>query len=205
MSICTDQVLPRATTKLGALRSNRGVAVLRTVHPAGHSEWMAFENPSEIVETNRLSEVLEAFKQVEDATQRGYYAVGFLAYEAAGAFDSAYRTHAPNGAPLLWFGLYQRPTPYALSALSALSPHQECVAPAFDPHALQWQPSMGTREFHKYVGRIKAYIARGHTYQVNFSMRMTASYAYSPQALFQHLNGAQPSPYAAFINTSTLR
>ena len=66
-----------------------------------------FSNPSEIIETRKLSEVKGAFEKIEKAAAAGLFAAGFVAYEAAPAFDPALKTREPDGTlPLLRFGLY---------------------------------------------------------------------------------------------------
>ena len=39
----------------------------------------------------------------------GYYATGFLTYEAASAFNEAFTTCAPGNLPLVWFGVFNAP------------------------------------------------------------------------------------------------
>lgn len=50
------------------------------------------------------------------------------------------------------------------------------------------------------VEKIKAYIAAGDVYQVNFSQQFTAQTRHSPYTLYQHLRQASPAPYSAFLN-----
>ena len=63
----------------------RGEVVLQTQSPSG---WLRFTNPIEIVAATTLDEVLPALRRVEElVTTRSAYAAGFIAYEAAPAFD----------------------------------------------------------------------------------------------------------------------
>lgn len=54
-----------------------------------------FGRPLEVIRADRLGEVAGAFAAVQRAVSGGLYAAGFVAYEAAPAFDEALRTHPP--------------------------------------------------------------------------------------------------------------
>ena len=73
---------------------------------AASGEWLLFREPLEIIETDHIENVGAKLRQVEDAVnERGLHAAGFIAYEAAPAFDAALPAHTPGSFPLLWFGL----------------------------------------------------------------------------------------------------
>ena len=59
-------------------------AVLRD---AATRQWRLFERPVELVVAFQLSEVIPALERIERATAEGLHAAGFIAYEAAPAFD----------------------------------------------------------------------------------------------------------------------
>ena len=46
---------------------------------------------------------------MQKAVDDGYYAAGYVSYEAAPAFDEAYRVKAQSQMPLLWFGIFEKP------------------------------------------------------------------------------------------------
>ena len=51
------------------------------------------------------------------------------------------------------------------------------------------------------MDRIRAYIAAGDTYQVNYSFRLRADYEDDAWALFSSFLGYAPPPHAAFVDT----
>ena len=51
-------------------------------------------------------EVLPILRRVAGYVADGYHAAGYLAYEAAPAFDAAMSAHEASEIPLVWFGLY---------------------------------------------------------------------------------------------------
>ncbi|GAB4579455.1 MAG: aminodeoxychorismate synthase component I [Anaerolineales bacterium] len=157
-------------------------------------QWHTFTNPSRIIEAHTLSEVLPALDEVERAVQQGRWAAGFLAYEAAPAFDSAMTTYSPaKGLPLLWFGLFSTPT----SSLTL-----PCVPPIPFPH---FSPALSEHDYHSSLAHIKNHIAAGNTYQVNYTLRMRANLETNlpadPFAFFVPLVQAQASGYPAYIFT----
>ncbi|MDX9974890.1 MAG: aminodeoxychorismate synthase, component I, partial [FCB group bacterium] len=64
-----------------------------------HAERL-FRDPVEIISARILAEVLPALRRIEAAVETGLHAAGYLAYEAAPAFDPALSAHAPLGYPL---------------------------------------------------------------------------------------------------------
>lgn len=62
---------------------------------AQRSRWLQFSNPVRIVEAWRTGEVGQKLAQVEAAVNEdGLFAVGFISYEAAPAFDNTHEGQA---------------------------------------------------------------------------------------------------------------
>src|SRR5436305_10146451 len=75
-----------------------------------HGERRSFvcRRPEGVVLARTLAEVVPALQAIEAAVGRGLHAAGFLAYEAAPAFEPALAVRAPSGRlPLLRFGLFR--------------------------------------------------------------------------------------------------
>ncbi len=161
------------------------------LYDVGVGKWLCFEEAVSVLTARRVEEVLETLRAVERRVQtENLYAAGFISYEAAPAFDPALRTHAADEFPLLCFGLYPAPRPLRLPDSSSAAP-----MPA------AWQPSISSEEYAHAVARIKEAIARGETYQVNFSFRLRAEFGGDPWALFLALVHAQESVYSAYVDT----
>jgi para-aminobenzoate synthetase/4-amino-4-deoxychorismate lyase len=162
------------------------------MHDAQNKRWLNFSGPLEILEARRLEEVLPLLRRVEDAARRGHWAAGFVAYEAAPAFDAALETHAPGPLPLAWFGIY---------AEANVGAHRLPTVGADGRPPLQdWQSAITEAEYTQAITQIKEHIAHGQTYQVNFTYRLRAEFGGEPYALFAHLVENQPAPYAAFLD-----
>lgn len=154
------------------------------------SPWLAFSAPFEVLEAASLEEVCPLLDRVERETAAGRWAVGFVGYEAAAAFDAALHTLAPGSSPLAWFALCDRPRPLQLSP----SP-----GPAGAPG--DWQPEISKADYLDCVRRIRAWIARGDTYQTNLTYRLRAVQESDPWALFASLFTTQPVDYACYLET----
>jgi para-aminobenzoate synthetase/4-amino-4-deoxychorismate lyase len=152
-------------------------------------EWLYFSEPHEILAVSKLEEVPKALNEVERLVEkRGWHAAGFLSYEAAPAFDPALLTHAGDEFPYLWFGLYPQPRAVFLPPPDS---------PKID---LDWQPIVDRYSYEAAIERIKEYIARGRTYQVNYTMRLQATFDASPSEFFRQLTQTQ-NQHAAYVDT----
>lgn len=71
-----------------------------------------FGAPQQVLAAYQPHEVPAVLEAVQQAAEQGLWCVGWLAYEAASAFDAAYAdaVHAGlPGQPLAWFGVHQGP------------------------------------------------------------------------------------------------
>ena len=143
--------------------------------------------------------------EVEAAARRGWYAAGFVGYEAAPAFDSAFRVTAPPpqpgvGAtiPLAWFGLFSDASP-----APPLPPVP--VRPIIDqrPDAGSWVSGVDEGSHAAAVTRIREEIAAGNVYLVNLTTRFHRPWAFDddPFDLYCRLVGSYASGYHAYLET----
>ncbi len=149
------------------------------------SRW--FRDPVAVCVAERLEEVAPCLEAVAGHVAKGRYAAGFLAYEAAPAFDKALRCHAASALPLAWFGIYSEPA----------------EAPACDEDSFtvgEWEASLSRDAYVERVQRLRALIAAGDTYQVNFTFPLRATFRGSAHAWFLALCNAQPTEHAAFLD-----
>ena len=158
-------------------------------------QWLRFAEPVQVIEARTLAEVIPALRSVEaQVGAQGLFAAGFISYEAAPAFDSALSVRQPGKWPLLWFGLYRQPEVISCP----LTGQAQACAPD------QWSPTVDHDEYWAAIAQIKEYIARGETYQVNYTFRLRAPFAGDAWTLFQDLARAQQADYAAYVDTGPL-
>lgn len=169
-----------------------------------NNEWLYFSDPYKVLQTANVNEVRETLQEVEDLVNaNGWYAAGFVSYEAAPAFDKALHVLGSDDFPLIWFGLY--PEPRSLKTSEVLRDFRGLAA-------YTWQPSIEREAYNNAIEKIKDAIASGRTYQVNYTMRLGAEIKADAKTdkrmgadeeswqLFLHLAISQ-NKYAAYINT----
>ena len=188
---------------------NSGQVVFCRYRDSGRPTWLHFRDLVDVLQTWRPGEVLPKLAAVEAAVDRGLCAAGFLAYEAAPAMDEAFRTHPGGKLPLVWFGLFRSTTEEdAAGKLSQNSPRplagEGQGVMAQDQRAAfsagPWQPSIAPEQYQHAIDRIKDYITRGHTYQVNYTYRLRASFSGNPWSFFRRLCEAQRGQYGAYLD-----
>jgi para-aminobenzoate synthetase/4-amino-4-deoxychorismate lyase len=152
-----------------------------------------FANPVRVIVATRAEEVRPALREAERAAQRGLYAAGFVAYEAAPAFDPALAVRGAGPLPLAWFGLFERPLP---------APPDEAPG-AFEVSA--WLPSVERAAYDAAVERVRAAIGRGETYQANYTLRLRAQFRGDDLAFYEQLHAAQRAGYCAYLRLGRQR
>ncbi len=155
-------------------------------------EWLHFANPLRVICAERLDEVRDALQEVERLVEeKGWHAAGFVSYESAPAFDSALRVLSDGSFPLLWFGLY--PESRSLQTSEVFKDLRGFTTQ-------NWRPSVAREIYNAAIEKVKDYIARGRTYQVNYTMRLNAEFSGGTWESFQHLAQSQ-NKYAAYLDT----
>ncbi|KMO83776.1 anthranilate synthase component I family protein [Mycolicibacterium chlorophenolicum] len=152
------------------------------------------DNP---VYTHRSDEVVDVLQYVEDATERGQWAFGFISYEAAAGLDPALPAPAlpdarigPGPAlPLVWFGFSPTP-PQATDLITRGSVYR----------AGPWTHRWNQAAYGKAFARVQDTIAAGRTYQCNLTTSLTAPFAGDHVSFYTDLAQAQASRYCAYLH-----
>jgi para-aminobenzoate synthetase/4-amino-4-deoxychorismate lyase len=157
--------------------------------PSADGSTLMFRRPLAVHAARRTDEVLPALAAAEVALLEGHWVAGFVTYEAATAFDSAFVTRDPGPLPMLWLGVFDAPQRERLP-----------TGPPLRLNELGWQPSMDPTDYSEAVESVRAAIAAGDTYQVNLTWRLRAPFNGQPESLFAALLGAQRVPHAAWVD-----
>jgi para-aminobenzoate synthetase / 4-amino-4-deoxychorismate lyase len=156
--------------------------------PAEPAVRLEFRAPRSVLAARSAADVRDALLRVEAAAHEGAWAVGFVAYEAAPAFDAALVTREPDPTvPLLCFGIYDAP--------AALATPRSAAAPRLD-----WRPDTERDRYDAAIHRIRALIAAGDVYQVNHTLRFHAPCSLEPAALYDALVAPGHGAYCALID-----
>ncbi len=160
-----------------------------------------FVDPQQIIVAQHVGQIPQAFNDIERYA-RDRFLAGFFSYELGyyfeqesfmqsvkmdsdllrlGVFDKAlvfnHRTGRPSGHAPFPFARAQRRSDFTINRL-VFNFRQD--------------------EYCKKISRIKEYIRKGDTYQVNFTGRFTFAFRGSPLALYEDLKARQRVAYAAF-------
>ena len=179
------------------------------VHDAQKRKWIFFREPSIIFTSCKTKDIPPILSEIEKkSAAKNLYALGFLSYEASSAFDKSFpdpKNSAP-AFPLLYFAMYPEENLEECDE----SIFEEGLVEARKGPPLQWEPLISQKEYKSAFKKIKDYIGRGHSYQVNYSFRLESLLDAKPSlranawSLFQQMIYAQTWPsyqksYGAYI------
>lgn len=153
------------------------------------------ESPEIVLQASQMDEIVPVLQEVERLVADGYFAAGFITYEAGFAFLPKLPSPPSIDLPLIWFGLsrnIQKNVPLPLD-----SAFQDEDQPILEDFSL----NLDRKSYRNSIQTIHDYIARGDTYQVNFTMRYRGRFQGSPAALYKQLRKKQGVSYAAYIET----
>ena len=155
-----------------------------------------FGDPIGEIVASTVDEVVPAIARLERAAADGLWAVGFVAYEAAPAFDPNLAV-LPRAAgefhgdlPLLWFGLFES---------RVLNPEPAVESGSYTVSPWRWMDDRVAYE--RAVEIVRGHIIAGDTYQVNYTTRLRADFSGDPLAFYRDLAAAQSGGYGTYLDT----
>ncbi|QOX77553.1 aminodeoxychorismate synthase component I [Trichlorobacter lovleyi] len=139
-------------------------------------------------------QVLSVLLQAETATRQGFYAVGFVAYEAAQAFNPHLPALPPrSGLPLAWFSLFRER--HCVTAGDGL-PDRATATPGL-------QPACSPADYGIAISRIHTAIEQGESYQINHTFPLQGQWQGDPRQLYRSLLLAQRPAFGAYLETGS--
>ena len=148
---------------------------------------LAFTYPQRVIKARTIAEVRPALREVQQAARDGFYAAGMLCYEAAPAFDPALHAHPTGPLPLLWFGLFRTPV-----TLPRVTRQHAAVS--------GWIADTDRAAYDANIVAIREAIARGDTYQVNYTLRLNSSVSGDPRLWYEALAAQTHGRFNAFLD-----
>ena len=156
-----------------------------------------FSDPIKIVSIYKLEELRDAFLEIEDFISRGYYAAGFISYEAGFAFeDNLKDLNIGSGFPLLWFGIYKKPHTFTHKEKTDLLPRATSTY-----NIRNLRPNISRKKYIQDIQKIKNFIRKGDTYQVNYTFKYKFDFRGSLLGFYEDLKAKQSVSYSALIKT----
>ena len=181
----------------------------RIDHTAAGEGGIELRAPQGQLEAWKVSDVASVIAEAEAAARRGWYAAGFVAYEAAPAFDGAFRikSAAPGDEtiphlPLAWFGLFAESEDVA--PLHSCATNTEPTRDTASPESSIWHCEIDESLHAAGVRAIRGAIADGTAYLVNHTTRFRRSWAATedPFSLYRQLVTGHNGGYHAYIETT---
>lgn len=150
---------------------------------------LCYRNPAFIHQATRIADVLPCLNAVAEHVAQGHTAVGFLAYEAAPAFDPALRVHTTTPEPLCWFGIYET---FDQVAVESIDRSTVTIG--------EWTAHLDESAYLDRVATIRELIAAGDTYQVNYTFPLRASFEGDTVSWFLDCAELQRAAYSTLIH-----
>lgn len=156
---------------------------------------LIFDQPLRIYSTSEPGKVISVLREAEAAAKSRKWVALMLSYEAAPAFDRSLKTHAPGALPLVWAAVFDNPSqPDSISKLGSNGYRVD-----------DWKPRVLQSEYRKTITRIQDLIARGDTYQVNYTFPLNSRFSGEPLTWYMDLCRAQGSDTCAYLDLGRYR
>ena len=149
-----------------------------------------FTKPIKELKTTNLDQVEALLREVEAYQEQGFYAVGYVSYEAAPAFEKKFAVHpAPlMGEYLLYFTIHEE-----VETLPFPEDYEAVDLPA------NWKEEVEAPVYQEAIKTIHHHIRQGDTYQVNYTVQLSQELEADPLAIYNRLVVEQKAHYNAFI------
>ena len=149
-----------------------------------------FTKPIKELKTRNLDQVEVLLREVEAYQKQGFYAVGYVSYEAAPAFEKKFAVHpAPlMGEYLLYFTIHEE-----VETLPFPEDYEAVDLPA------NWKEEVEAPAYQEAIKTIHHHIRQGDTYQVNYTVQLSQELKADPLAIYNRLVVEQKAHYNAFI------
>lgn len=156
-----------------------------------------FKNPREWVTAYGVSDIKPTLRQIQDATTKGMHAAGYLAYEAAAAFEDLPTKSPPPDQPLLCFGLFDAPDRLSSAQLDDFWRQRALEAPACS--TAQATPLWNEDTYAQALRQVHQHLSDGDIYQANITFPLDLDVNGSAEAFYARLRRNQPAAYSAFM------
>lgn len=155
-----------------------------------HAGPAQFRAARRVISAHRPEDVPAAMAALEQAQAEGFWLAGFASYELGYVYSSKLRDLMPAArqAPLLQFGVFEGPEPYAFEEGAAAAGLSE-LRP-------EWSEPYYMRAF----AALHALICAGDIYQGNLTFALRGAWHGSLPALYARLRARQAAPHGAYVD-----
>ncbi len=158
----------------------------------GNKQNLLFTDPVDIIACHNPKELAKCFRQIETYRQKGFYLAGFFSYELGYLLEESLKDcYLKQDCPLIWLGVFRHP-------LSLTEP----ITAVENNNFYLSMPTLNVsrNEYKKNIAIIKELIARGETYQINYTAKYKFVFRGNVFTFYNRLKEKQKVSYAALIN-----
>ena len=152
-----------------------------------------FTDPQGELVLRRGDDVSSFFRCLEGALAQGFWAVGFLAYELGYLLEPRLKGLPTGDGPLAYFLLFRAPEIFEAAPVKGYQP------PALELSELRL--NIPKDRYLSAIEKIKAYIAAGDTYQVNYTLKYHFAFGATPEEVYLSLRPKQRVSYGGMLKT----
>ena len=149
---------------------------------------LEFVDPIAVLRADAIDAVEGVLRAAQRHANDGAWVVGYVAYEAAPAFDEAFRVRGGATTPLAWFAVFVEtrylPDLGRSTHVGGTNLHADTDFDAYIKH----------------FARLRNAIGRGEVYQVNYTLRLRGACDADASAMYERLRASQPAAYCAYID-----
>jgi len=165
-----------------------------------------FTSPVKTICCFEEQDFIQTLLKIEELQRQGYYLAGFISYEAGLCLEDIVPFEPGSDFPLLWFGVYEAPIIYDhRNGCFRGSESMERLLAQYEPRqdrscrVENVRNTVAKEEYIRDIIAVREAIARGDTYQVNYTFKHKFDFRGNPGDLFFNLCMKQSASYACFI------
>jgi len=162
-----------------------------------------FTSPIRYLYCNQKQEFLDTMLSIESILHEGYYLAGFISYNAGLHYENITSEGIKNDFPLLWLGVYRNPIVYDHIDGRLYGAEDLCLCPescrCSEYQIYDCANSVDKCTYINDINSVREAIARGETYQVNYTFKHKFKFIGDTSDLFSELCMKQSASYSAFI------
>ncbi|HAR62371.1 MAG: aminodeoxychorismate synthase component I [Candidatus Margulisiibacteriota bacterium] len=165
-----------------------------------------FSELHDVIAYDGSYEPSELFDRMEEYLDKGFWICGSFDYEFGYFLEPTLRPLVNEAsAPYTWIGVWKAPQIISHSSDSpAEANHTNPLSSQLPAEVFALKditPSISREEYSEGIARIKEYLHKGHTYQINYTFKLDFDFSGSILEFYLRLRQNQPTSYLALINT----
>ncbi len=191
-----------------AAQNRRAVLLETAKQDTSNDKSFLFLNPTEELIAWTKEDLDKVLSQIDRHSVEGKFVAGFFTYECGEHFvgiSSRESKEESQGKPLAWLGVFGDAVEFNHQTgvirgdlpICHVEHKSENPAAAITTGGLQISPE----DYSEKLAHIREYLSAGHTYQVNFTDRISGATDSEPLAIYETLLRQQSVPFAAYLSS----